>query len=149
MEVTTYLAHLWGPVLLAVGIGFFVSRSYYVKVYHDLQKAPFAVLFFGMFAMAAAIAQLLAHNTWSTLPEILISFLGWSLLLKGIVCVVWPRLADKGGDWAIDSKLVPTAGAIALLIGGYLTWFAYLSYCLRTRNAHARNAGPHDQRCAL
>jgi len=127
MEVTTYLAQLWGPVLLAVGIGFFVSRSYYVKVYKDIEKAPFAVLFFGMFAMAAAIMQLQIHNVWGTLPEILVSLLGWGLLLKGIICVVFPRLADRSGDWTINAKLIPTAGAISLLIGLYLTFFAYFS----------------------
>lgn len=127
MDITTYLASLWGPVLVAVGLGFFLSRSYYVRVYRDLEKAPFAVLFFGMFAMAAGIAQVLAHNVWDNVPQVLVSLLGWGLLLKGVICVVLPKLADRGGDWALDTRIVPAAGGIAFLLGAYLTWISYFA----------------------
>ncbi len=127
MELTTFLAQLWGPVLVAIGFGFFVSRAYYVKIYRDLEQAPFAVLFFGMAAMAAGIAQILFHNAWTSAPEVVVTLLGWGLLIKGAICVVVPRIADRGGDWALDTKLVPSAGSIALLIGVYLTWFAYFA----------------------
>lgn len=127
MESTIFLAQIRGPLLVAVGLGFFVSRSYYVAIYRDIQKAPFAVLFFGMFGMAAGIAQVLSHNIWETLPEILVMLLGWGLLLKGIVCVVAPRLADKAGDFTLGLKIVPGVGATALLLGAYLSWFAYFA----------------------
>lgn len=127
MELTTFLAQLWGPILIAIGIGFFVSRSYYVRVYRDLEKAPFAVLFFGMAAMAAGIAHVLYHNVWGSPVEIVVSLLGWGLLLKGIICVVAPKLADRSADWALDVRVVPAAGAIAFLIGAYLTWFVWLA----------------------
>ena len=125
MEVTTFLAQLWGPILVAVGLGFFFSTKYYVKIYRDLEKESFAVLFFGMFAMAAGIAQILAHNVWGSLSEGIVSLLGWGVLLKGIICVTFPKLADFGGEWALDKKVVPAAGAIALLLGAYLSWIGY------------------------
>lgn len=127
MELTAFLAQIWGPILVAIGVGFFVSRAYYVRIYRDLEQAPFAVLFFGMVAMAAAIAQISFHNTWDTLPEIIITLLGWALLIKGVVCVVVPRLADKGGDFTVGLKIVPAVGSIAIVIGAYLSWFAYFA----------------------
>ncbi len=127
METTVFLAQVWGPILVAVGLGFFVSRAYYVKIYRDLEKAPFAVLFFGMFAMAGGIIQILMHNVWSSLPEVAVSFLGWGLLLKGIVCVVVPKVADRGGDFALHAKIVPSVGGFALLVGVYLSWIGYIA----------------------
>ncbi len=121
-----FLAQVWGPVLVAVGLGFFLSGKYYARVYRDLEKAPFAVLFFGMFAMAAGIMQLLAHNVWATTPQIVVSLLGWGLLLKGVICVVVPAWADRSADWALSAKIVPAAGAFALLIGAYLYWVGYV-----------------------
>ncbi len=123
---TIFLAQIWGPILVAVGLGFFVSRKYYAKIYRDLEKAPFAVLFFGMFAMAAGIIQVLGHNTWETFPQILISALGWALLIKGIVCTVVPHLADRGGDWYLDKNVVPAVGTVALILGIYLSAVGYL-----------------------
>lgn len=125
MELTTLLAQIWGPILVAVGLGFFFSTEYYVRVYRDLEKESFAVLFFGMFAMAGGIAHILAHNIWGDLPQIIVSLLGWGVLIKGVICVTFPKLADRGGDWALNAKVVPAAGGFALLLGAYLSWVGY------------------------
>lgn len=125
MDITTLLAQLWGPILVAVGLGFFLSTKYYVTVYRDLEKESFAVLFFGMLAMAGGIAHIMAHNVWGNLPQVLVTLLGWGLLIKGVICVTFPKLADRGGDWALNAKVVPAAGGFALLLGAYLSWIGY------------------------
>jgi hypothetical protein len=56
-----------------------------------------------------------------------VSLLGWGLLLKGILFLVAPRLVDRAGDGWADLKMIPLAGTIMLLVGGYLTWFGYLA----------------------
>jgi len=126
MDITTLLAQVWGPIMLALGLGFFFSRAIYIKVYRDLEKVPFAVISLGMFAMATGIFHVMAHNIWDTFPQMLVSIFGWSLLLKGAVCMVFPGFADKSGDWAVSAKIVPLSGAIALLLGLYLSWVGYL-----------------------
>ncbi len=126
MDITTFLAQLWGPVLVAVGFGFFFSRKYYIRIYRDLEKDPFAVLFFGMFAIATGIAHILAHNVWDTFPQIVVSLLGWGLLIKGIVCTTFPGLADRGADWVLDAKIVSMEGGFALLLGIYISWIGYI-----------------------
>jgi len=127
MDTTIYLAQIWGPVMLAVGIGMFVSRNYYIKLYRDIDKAPFAALIFGMAAMATGIAQVAAHNVWDTGPQIIISLLGWGLLLKGALFTAWPDFVDLMGDWAVYSKLIPIAGAAVLVLGAYVTWIGYFA----------------------
>ncbi len=122
-----FLAQLWGPALLAVGVGVFTSHTYYVKIYRDLEKDALAVLVLGMLAMAVGTAQVLAHNIWSTFPQIVISILGWGTLLKGAAFLVAPGAVDRAGDMWANLKLIPLAGVSMLLIGGYLSWFAYLA----------------------
>ncbi len=125
MEVTIFLAQVWGPILVAVGLGFFFSTKYYISIYRDLEKESFAVLFFGMLAMAVGIIQIMAHNVWGNLPQVLVTLLGWSILIKGIICVTFPKLAERSGDWALSLKVVPAAGGFALLLGAYLSWVGY------------------------
>lgn len=128
MDITTvFLAAVWGPVILAVAIGIFASRRNYVHVYRDLEKAPLAVLLFGMVAMSVGIVQVLAHNMWGTLPEILVSLLGWGLLLKGAAFIVAPRFVDRSGDRAASSGLLNLVGTAMLVLGAYFTWLAYLA----------------------
>ncbi len=127
MESTTmFLASLWGPAILAVGVGVFVSREHYLRIYRDIQREPFALLVFGMAGIAAAIAQINIHNVWETLPEMIISFLGWALLLKSLTLMIMPNITDKlAGRIAANSTLITIVGITMLLIGGYLSWLSY------------------------
>ncbi|MBU1293060.1 hypothetical protein KJ819_03290 [Patescibacteria group bacterium] len=125
MDITLLLASLWGPALLLIGIGMFISRAYYTRIYRDLEKDTLAVFLIGMVMLVAGIAQVLFHSIWNTLPQIVISLLGWATLVKGAVFIVAPSFVDKAGDRWANMNLIPVAGALMLLIGGYVTWVAY------------------------
>jgi hypothetical protein len=127
MEITTFLAQLWGPTILAVALGVFVSRNYYIKIYRDLEKDVLAVLVFGMIAMVVGIAHILHHNVWGSLPEMVVSFLGWAVLAKGVLFLVVPGFVDKAGDAWVDRKLIPLAGILMLVVGAYLSWIGYFA----------------------
>lgn len=125
-EVTMLLAQLWGPILVVLGIGILVSRSYYVRVYRGLENETLALMIGAVAFMAAGIAQVLAHNTWDSLPEIVISLLGWALLAKGVVLAIFPRAVDRWGDVAARSQYFNIAAAATIILGGYLTALGYL-----------------------
>ena len=80
-----------------------------------------------MAGIAAGIAQVSFHNVWDTMPQVIVSLLGWALIVKAAVFAIAPNIVDQWGDWAADSKLIPVAGAFVLIIGAYLSWFAYLA----------------------
>ncbi|QQS23268.1 hypothetical protein IPM19_01745 [bacterium] len=126
MENTTFLAQLWGPAMLAVGLGMLVSRKYYANLYRDLEKNSLAVLIFAMSAIAVGVAQIMYHNVWGTFPEIVISLLGWGTMIKGLIFAIVPGILDPLGDWEADSNLIPVAGGFAMLVGAYLTAIGFL-----------------------
>lgn len=127
MITTLLFAQIYGPILLAVGLGIFLSRNYYRRIYKELEKDALAVLMFGIAMMAIAIVQVQIHNVWSTLPEIIISVIGWGMLIKGITFVTLPGAADKASKYWVDHRLIPIAGFATLIIGAYLSWFAYFA----------------------
>lgn len=122
---TLFLAALWGPTLLAIGIGFFTARSYYKRLYKDLDKQPLALLLLTLIAIPVGITHVIIHNSWGSLPEIIVSLLGWSLLIKGIVYSVFPRFVDKIGDYEADHGFLPYAGGLCIVLGAYLTFVAF------------------------
>jgi hypothetical protein len=127
MESTLFLAQLWAPVLLALGAGVFVNREYYVRAYRTLENQTLTLIIFAMIAIPAGVAHIMFHNAWDGALEIIISLLGWGLLMKGIMFALFPKVVDKIGDWEADSKLVPFAGGFMLLLGAYLAWVGYLA----------------------
>jgi hypothetical protein len=127
MDLTTYLAQIWGPVILAVGIGFFASRAQYLKIYRSLGDNALAALTFGMFAMTFGIIQVSVQNDWTTLSSGIVSFLGWALLAKGAAFVIFPAFADRAAQKFGKAKLVPFAGGLALAAGAYLSYVGYFA----------------------
>lgn len=127
MDTTVFLAQIWGPVILAVSLGVFFSRSYYMKIYTNLEQDSLAVLTFGMFAMAAGIAHIGFHNVWGGLTQSIVSFLGWALFVKGLLFIVAPSFVDKSGDWQVGHKTIPYSGIIMLVVGLYLSWIGYFA----------------------
>ncbi len=127
MDATIALSQIWGPIIAAIALGVLVSRSYYVKLYRDLEKETLAVLLFAMVAMGVGILQIMVHNAWDSFPQIVISLLGWGLVAKGALFAVAPRLVDRAGDWAVDSKVIPAIGSLMLILGGYLSWLGYFA----------------------
>ncbi len=127
MDITVFLAQVWGLVLLFIGIGFFASRDHYVRMYRDLSQETLATLAFAGAAIAAGISSVLAHNVWGSLPEIIVSLLGWALLLKGAFLAIAPRAAERIGTRVMSTSLMGVAGAVLVIIGIYLTWFGYFA----------------------
>lgn len=125
---TLFLATIWGPLLLAFGLGIFYSRSHYENVYRHIEREPLAALAFGFLAMTFGVLHVMIHSFWVTPLEIIISILGWGLLLKGAMFIVAPRLVDKRGDWFAHEHFIPAAGGLTLLLGVYLSWVAFLSF---------------------
>lgn len=125
MNTTIILSQLWGPILLALGIGFFTSRSYYSNLYRNLDQQSFAVFLFSILAIALGIIQIQAHNVWETPLQIIISVLGWGTFLKGFVFAIAPRVVDRSAQWEADKKLIPVAGALMFILGVFLTWVSY------------------------
>jgi hypothetical protein len=127
MEMTVFLAGLWGPAILAMGAGVFISRNHYVRIYREIQREPFALLVFGLAGIMLGLWHVQVHNVWGTLVEIIISLFGWALLAKALVFIVKPDIADNWGDWVAASKLIPIVGVATVVLGAYLTWFAYFA----------------------
>jgi hypothetical protein len=127
MDATIFLAKIWGPVILAVGLGVFISRDYYLRLYRNIEKDALAVLIFGMIAIPAGIVQIIFHNIWETFPQILVSLLGWALLVKGLAFIIAPRFVSKAGYWEAKAHLVPFGGILMLVLGAYMSWFAYIA----------------------
>lgn len=125
MDTTVFLAQLWAPALLALGIGMFVSPSYYKRLYRDLEKETLALVTLAIVLIAGGAAHILAHNVWDSLAAAVVSLLGWGAFLKGLTFAIAPRFVDRNGDWAVTAKIVPTIGVVLVVVGTYLALVGY------------------------
>lgn len=125
METTIFLAKLWGPVMLAFGLGALISKSHYKKLYNDVGSESLAILVFGMSGIALGIAQISVHNTWGSPAEVIISILGWALLLKAAIFTIFPQFVSSVKD--LKKRLIPFSGLLMIVVGAYLSYLAYIA----------------------
>lgn len=129
MEQTTlFLAQLIGPVMLAVGAGIFFSRDYYMKVYRHLENETLAVFMTGFTALVIGMVMVMSHNVWNSLITGIVSFVGWSSLVKGLLLIITPKTVNKMGDALVNSPSVLTfAGFLYTILGIYVSYMAYFA----------------------
>lgn len=125
-ETTMLVAQLLGPIYLAVGLGIFLSKAHYENLYDSLKKEPLGLMFSGSGAMVIGLLIVLNHNQWGTLPEFLVSLVGWIALLKGITILALPSAFDGLVEFFKKGSWMTIGGVVAVLLGGYLSWVAYL-----------------------
>lgn len=125
-SVTVLIASFIGPILLAVGLGILFSRNYYTKIYRDLEKETLAVFMGGITTLVAGIAIVMNHNVWEGLMASIVSFIGWASIVKGLILIISPKVADNFGNRIAETKLFPALAVITIALGGYLTYMVYM-----------------------
>jgi len=93
----------------------------------QLLNAPALLLVTGMLTVVAGLAIVLGHNVWrGGATPVIVTILGWLMLLKGFALLVVPA-----SRWVVMLEashymvLYPVTVAIALVLGGYLTFSGF------------------------
>ena len=79
-----------------------------------------------MLALAAGLAVLNAYRAWTADWRVIVTVLGWLMVIGGVVRIVLPRLT-VGIATAIysGSAAIVIVGVIVLVVGGYLSFEGY------------------------
>ncbi|WP_179466857.1 hypothetical protein [Mycolicibacterium vinylchloridicum] len=80
----------------------------------------------GAFILAGGIAIVAFHQIWRGLAAIVISVLGWLLVVRGLVLIAFPDVFASLADRMIGATAAWTAGFVVMaLIGVYLTYVGW------------------------
>ncbi len=125
---TRFCARVIGPLMLIMGavvIARFDDIALVLPAFfHD---APL-VFVVGAVTLIAGLVLLAAHHHWSNATAVLITFFGVLTTLRGIVLLVAPGFIAAFAANAMRATPVAfIAGAIALLLGLWLTYAGWLA----------------------
>ena len=130
MTTSTYIARLMGPVLLIIGIGMIMGMLTEGDAYSSLLKefiGSRALIFVtGGLALLAGLAVVNAHNLWVPDWRVIVTILGWLLIVRGISNLVFPAVVQTLGDRMIASHAGVLAGAaFTIVLGAILSVMGY------------------------
>ena len=122
MTTSRYIARLMGPVLLTIGVGMVMGMLTEGDGYSSLLKefiSSRALIFTtGVLALVAGVAIVNAHNLWVPDWRVLVTVLGWLMILRGIMNLVFPITVQTLGDRMIASHAGVLAGAAFTVVLG-------------------------------
>jgi hypothetical protein len=131
MERSVLIAKLIGPVFLTIGFGLLLNQNTYWDMTNEVLRHPtptgsMLIYVSGVTSMLAGLAVVNAHPLWTRDWRVIITIIGWLMLIIGIVRIVIPDLGVKAGSalYTSPTSLV-IAAIISLMFGGFLSFKGY------------------------
>ena len=123
-ETTIFLARMMAPYLFATGIGFFLSRPFYLRMLNEADSEhPIAINLSGMVHFLIGTAVVLNHFIWGGHLEIVVTLIGIAFVLKGGILIAIPKWALKSNQ--VTVKKLPIVGTCFIAMSVYLAWASF------------------------
>lgn len=130
MNATTlFLSQIMGPVLLLMGVSFGLNKSYYVSWFKKMEKDDSFLFLAGIVELSAGLAVVLSHNLWNSAAEIIVSLMGWGMILEGAIVLLLNRKYPRGIVGHMSKSLPEFMSIVAiasLILGAYLSYLGYM-----------------------
>lgn len=114
MDVSRRIARILGPVLLVLGL----TEGFNIPLFED--NPPPVVYLNGTLLLAGGVAILQAYRRWTLSLSVLVTVMGWALVLAGLYRMALPaapQLAAGPATYATVSVLA--------VVGGLLSFSGY------------------------
>jgi hypothetical protein len=126
MPTSIFLAKLLGPILLVAGIAMLINRKQLDALVQELLRSPLLLILLGVIDLAIGLAIVLTHNVWVADWRIIITLLGWLLIVRGAVRMLVPEQAKALGAKLLKNTNVVTGSlAATTALGLVLSYFGY------------------------
>lgn len=126
MELSIYLARVWGLFSILVGIGLLLNKKNLTNAIKNLEADRLAVLIAGVLALGIGVAQVIGYEIWTFSYMGLITLLGWVSLIKGIAIIFVPGYMERFAKTIARENIYAVSMVIFVIIGAYLLYVGYL-----------------------
>ena len=125
MEIVNFLALLWGFILVIIPLSFLVNSKNTKTIFHIIEDEKM-LLFVGMISTVLGIVSIVTYNIFDKSWQILITLLGWIILIKGIVLLFTPKIiVNLYRRFGEDNILIPIKLLLTIIIGCFLLFMGF------------------------
>ena len=121
IDITIFFARLWGSFFIIFGFLFIISRQLGKTIEMTDDKA--FVISTGYITLLMGLVTVILHNIWIWDWPVIITILGWSTLIKGIMKVGFPEQINKQAQRFKKKQWLSALFIIAL--GAFLLWKSF------------------------
>ena len=118
METSIYLAKLIGLSLALFALIGFIKPKIVKEALKDIGKNKLTELWFGFVGIVVGLAIILKHNIWVSDWTVIVTIVGWTSLIKGVLFFLAPEwLVSIGKKMYKSETHIRTVLFIAFLAG--------------------------------
>jgi hypothetical protein len=126
MHTSIFLARLLGPLFLLPGVGILINPRVFRALATEVVRSVTLIYLFGLVDFAGGLAIVLNHNVWTLGWPLIVTLIGWALLIRGAVRVAVPDLIlGYAARFIGNKRIYPFTGAAAVILGLVLCYFGF------------------------
>ena len=128
MNESLFLAGIFGPFYLAMGLSFLMYTKTWEKVIKEFGSNHLSGTIWAMFEIIIGLTIIQLHNLWVWDAYINITATGWGMLAEGLFFLLIPGKNIKKMLKKYNRVgYFKFGGAVIILAGAYLSHLAYLN----------------------
>lgn len=124
MELSNFLANIWGLSFIVAGLSFLIYPKNIQKVIEAAENEA-TTFFMGIGTFVIGVAMVLSHNIWGNNWKVVITIFGWLSLIKGASLLLYPNLVMNYSKMARDAKWLSYALVVMVILGCVLIYFGF------------------------
>lgn len=126
METSILVARILSLILIAMAVASSFNKDYFRKLMDDMVTSSGLLYFIGMAEFVIGFLIVSNHNFWVADWTVLVTLLGWGMLLEGFLVMATPQLYESiGHSFLMRKKYENTWTFIALALGIVLGYFGF------------------------
>jgi len=126
MPPVVIIARIIGPLFAVLGIGMLLNQKLYSDMIGQAVLVPVMIYLYGMLSFTAGVAMLNGYRAWTADWRVIITILGWLMVIAGIIRIVLPAVtAAIALSLYSGSAGMAIAGVIVLALGAFLSFEGY------------------------
>ena len=126
MAPTKLIAGLIGPLMAAMGIAMLLNRQAFPEMITQVAQNYAIIFLSGALSLLAGVAIVRVHNVWTGGWPVVVTILGWLLIVGGLARMWCPKKASEfATTFGSDPTLLLVSGGVLLALGAFLSFKAY------------------------
>jgi len=126
VATSVFIAKLLGPVFAAVGLALLLRAEHFRAILSDFLHSPALHYLAGFLGLLSGLALILTHNVWVFDWRLIITLIGWLVLIRAVITIFWPdRIVALGEAMLRYHGALRYAAAVNLILGLLLSYFGY------------------------
>jgi hypothetical protein len=129
VALTVFLTKIIGPVLLLRALSIVIDREHFHAMIEGFDREITTVSFslFPIAMLMGFIALAISHLDWSSPAAVLLHVIAWGGMAKTSALILFPKVMVAKARVVTRAGFLNVVLGACFLVGGYFTWFGYLS----------------------